>query len=283
MNIIKIAAFSDGSHGGNPAGVVLTETMPSELVMQNTAADVGFSETVFAQMLDDKTTWRVRYFSPESEVPFCGHATIALGAALAQKHGDGNYYLSLNDANISVEGSRGEGSNGEDSYLAALKSPRTSSTTLSAAEIDKTLELFGYEHSDLADNILPAHISGGADHYVITLNKRAALSAMSYDIDAGRVFMRERNIVTVMFVFSETNELFHVRNAFASGGVLEDPATGAAAAAFSGYLRDISWPGNGKITLIQGEDMGSRSIITTEFSSEAGSSITVSGASRYLE
>lgn len=209
--------------------------------------------------------------------------TIALGAALAQKHGDGNYYLSLNDADISVEGKRDERSDGEESYLASLKSPNTSSKSLSTAEVNRTLALFGYDQSDLATYISPAHVSGGADRYVIALNKRAALSAMSYDIDAGRVFMRERNIVTVMFVFSETKELFHVRNAFASGGVLEDPATGAAAAAFSGYLRDIEWPSNGKLTLIQGEDMGARSIITTEFSSEAGSSIKVSGATRYLE
>lgn len=76
MNIIKIAAFSDGNVGGNPAGVVLTETMPSESVMQQTAAEVGFSETAFAQMLGDNTKWRVRYFSPESEVPFCGHAPL---------------------------------------------------------------------------------------------------------------------------------------------------------------------------------------------------------------
>lgn len=54
--------------------------------------------------------WCVRYFSPGSEVPFCGHATIALGAALALEHGDGVFPLTLDKVEITVEG--GQSSNG---------------------------------------------------------------------------------------------------------------------------------------------------------------------------
>ena len=84
MEILRIAAFSDGNAGGNPAGVAITEKHPPVEAMQRIAADVGFSETAFA--CPAGSGWRVRYFSPESEVAFCGHATIALGAALALKH-----------------------------------------------------------------------------------------------------------------------------------------------------------------------------------------------------
>lgn len=70
--------------------------------MQRIAAEIGCSETVFAAPVE--TGWRVRYFSPESAVPFCGHATIALGAALAAQQGDGVFTLTLNDAAITVEG-----------------------------------------------------------------------------------------------------------------------------------------------------------------------------------
>ena len=73
-----------------------------------------------------------------------------------------------------------------------------------------------------------------------------------------------------------------MRNAFASGGVVEDPATGAAAAALAGYLRDIDWPHNGNVTIIQGEDMGMRSIIKMEIPSALGSSIKVTGTVRPL-
>jgi PhzF family phenazine biosynthesis protein len=278
MNIIKISAFSDGNRGGNPAGVVLTDEMPLAANMQRAAADVGFSETVFAEMQNDKNNWRVRYFSPESEVPFCGHATIALGAALAEKYGDERYQLCLNEAEISVQGMR----QGEQ-YVAALQSPPTRYSLLDQLQIDETLALFDYQQSQLSEAIAPARIHGGADHFVLALNSTTDLATMNYDLNKGRAFMLAHGLVTVMFVVIETDELFHVRNAFASGGVLEDPATGAAAAAFAGYLRDIDWSKNKKITIVQGEDMGCRSIITAEYDSDLGNSIRVSGATRKLE
>ncbi|MFN7718479.1 MAG: PhzF family phenazine biosynthesis protein, partial [Sphingomonadaceae bacterium] len=53
----------------------------------------------------------------------------------------------------------------------------------------------------------------------------------------GRACCCGHGLVTGMLVYRETERLFHARNAFASGGVLEDPATGAAAAALAGMLR----------------------------------------------
>ena len=105
-DILRIAAFSDGDQGGNPAGVWIGEALPPPSEMGALAHAIGFSETVFAapQIAASTGAWRVRYFSPESEVPFCGHATIALGAALARRFGDGRYELVLNAATISVEG-----------------------------------------------------------------------------------------------------------------------------------------------------------------------------------
>ena len=117
MNIQKIAAFSDGDNGGNPAGVMITDSHPDSAEMQRIAAQVGYSETAFA--MPAGKAWRVRYFSPESEVPFCGHATIALGAALALEQGNGIYPLILNEAEITVEGSH-DG----DTVSAALQSPQ---------------------------------------------------------------------------------------------------------------------------------------------------------------
>ena len=133
MNIVKIAAFSDSNTGGNPAGVALCTRLPAA-EMQRIAAEVGFSETVFAEMQSDEKSWRARYFSPESEVPFCGHATIALGAELAKVHGDGVYQLTLNNANISVEGIHQN-----NQYVAALQSPPTYYKFLDDVEIEATL------------------------------------------------------------------------------------------------------------------------------------------------
>ncbi len=277
MNVMRIAAFSDGETGGNPAGIVLCEALPGAELMQASAAEVGFSETAFAAPADDKGTWRVRYFSPESEVPFCGHATIALGAALARKEGNGIFRLKLNEAEISVEGQ----SEGE-LVSAALQSPPTRSECLERKIVDDVLDLFSLPHEQLNEAIPPARIHAGADHIVIALKDKALLSAMKYDLDAGRELMSRYKLVTIMLVHVAGDQHFNVRNAFASGGVLEDPATGAAAAAFAGYLRDLDWPHGGRISIVQGEDMGARSLITAEFGLEPGSSVRISGTAREM-
>jgi PhzF family phenazine biosynthesis protein len=275
MELLRIAAFADGEQGGNPAGVYLSETLPPSDRMQSIAADVGYSETVFAA--SENGGWRVRYFSPESEVPFCGHATIALGAALAMREGVGVFNLQLNDAAITVEGYRNGAAIG-----AALQSPPTRSHALSVQLRSQILELFGYRESDLS-NVLPAgFIHAGADHVVIALNSREKLAAMTYPFERVKTLMTEASLVTIMWVYAENERLFHSRNAFAYGGVVEDPATGAATAAFAGYLRDLNWPHQGKIEVVQGEDMGALSRLIAEIPAESGSSIRVSGSTRML-
>ncbi|AZO40846.1 PhzF family phenazine biosynthesis protein [Mesorhizobium sp. M7D.F.Ca.US.005.01.1.1] len=276
MDVLKIAAFSDGNTGGNPAGVLISDILPDAADMQLLAAQVGFSETAFAAPEGDG--WRVRYFSPETEVPFCGHATIALGAALVRQFGDGVFPLTLNQASITVEGFR-DGVN----VAAALQSPPTRSKPASPELISEALALFGYTSSDLDPAIPPALIHGGADHLVLALKSRQALAAMRYDLKAGQALMRREGLVTILLAYAETPRLFHTRNPFASGGVYEDPATGASTAAFAGYLRDFGWPHGGAIDIVQGEDMGMRSRLHADIPPTPGSSIRVSGTARMMD
>lgn len=283
----RIAAFSDGDAGGNPAGVWIGATLPPAAEMQRMAHAVGYSETAFAarrsEGLDEGPGkepgegWRVRYFSPESEVPFCGHATIALGAALAARDGDGVFALALNNASITVEGRR-DGS----LTTAALQSPPTWSRPADPGLVAAALALFGHAAADLDPRIPPALAHAGADHLVLALASRAALAAMRYDLDAGRRLMTAHGLTTIVLAVAEHAQLFHTRNPFASGGVYEDPATGAGTAALAGYLRDLGWPHGGAIDVVQGEDMGMRSRLHAEIGPQPGSSIRVSGTARPL-
>ena len=105
---------------------------------------------------------------------------------------------------------------------------------------------------------------------------------MAYDLKLGRGLMKRAGLITIALVFAETRQLFHARNAFASGGVYEDPATGAAAAALAGYLRDIEWPHEGKIEIIQGEDMGMPSRISILITPGRGESVQILGNAHLL-
>jgi PhzF family phenazine biosynthesis protein len=278
-DVLRIAAFSDGAQGGNPAGVWIGPALPPDAEMQRLAHAVGFSETAFATPIGTGADqgFRVRYFSPAAEVAFCGHATIALGAALARAFGDGVYPLALNQAAITVEGRR-EGA----LTSAALQSPPTRSAPADPALVAAALALFGYREADLDPRIPPGLAHAGNDHLVLALSSRALLAAMRYELEAGRALMQAHGLVTIVLVWAENARLFHTRNPFAIGGVLEDPATGAGTAALAGYLRDIGWPHGGAIDVVQGEDMGMRSRLHADIGPEAGSSIRVAGTARFM-
>ena len=168
-----IAAFADGDRGGNPAGVYVADAMPSEGDMRTLAAHLGYSETAFVVPEDD--SFRVRDFSPESEVPFCGHATIALGSALAAREGAGVFELQLNDATISVEAFDEAGA-----QVVALQSPPTHSAPAEPELLSEALTLFSLSADDLDSRFVPSRAHGGADHLLLMLNSRSAVAGMSY-------------------------------------------------------------------------------------------------------
>jgi PhzF family phenazine biosynthesis protein len=275
MNILRIAAFSYNNGGGNPAGVVLNDKMPGDDAMLRVAADVGYSETAFLAPVDGG--WRVRYFSPEREVPFCGHATIASGAALGNHAGLGDYRLFLNNEEITIS------VKAEENYFnVALQSPQTWSKTAPQGLVDSILDLFELNRTDLNTGFPVSIAFAGARHLIMVLNDRNTLAAMNYDFDAVKTIMLDQDLITISLLYNESESLFHSRNAFAFGGVVEDPATGAAAAALAGYLRDIEWRAAGKFEILQGFDMGVASRLMVEYSAIKGSSIRVSGTTRNI-
>jgi len=276
MNVLKLAAFSHHGQGGNPAGVAFYEEMPTDEEMLKIAREVGYSETAF--LVKQGNDWRVRYFAPELEIPFCGHATIALGAALGERFGEGEYKLILNDSEITVCAEQSK-----HGMLATLRSPQTSSVDVSVDTVDKFLAGFHLTRADLNPAFPIRFASAGAKHLILMLRDRKTLAEMSYDFDSVRALMMEHGLITISLLWQESDEVFHSRNAFASGGVYEDPATGAAAAALAGYLRDIGWQGKSTFTILQGEDMGSPSRLLVSYGPEIGTSVAVSGETRYIE
>lgn len=105
---------------------------------------------------------------------------------------------------------------------------------------------------------------------------------MGYDQGAGAALMNGAGLVTIALVQAASPTLFHARNAFAAGGVLEDPATGAAAAALAGYLRDLGWPHGRALAIHQGDDMGVPSRLLVNLTDRPGESIRVSGQARLM-
>jgi PhzF family phenazine biosynthesis protein len=276
MDLLRIAAFSYNHQGGNPAGVAFCDEMPTEKEMLETAKQVGYSETAFLTKVKDG--WRVRYFAPEMEVPFCGHATIASGAALGERFGEGIYKLFINQGEISVSVSKSETGN----VIATLRSPNTWSETAPQDYVKKMIREFDFSIEDLNANYPVRFAFAGAKHLILVLKERKKLADMAYPFDRVKDLMQAEGLVTIDLLWAESAQLFHSRNPFPTGGVYEDPATGAAAAALAGYLRDIRWRGGNRFDILQGEDMGCPSRLSVQFTNQIGESIQVSGETRHI-
>lgn len=251
---LRYAAFTHDPAGGNPAGVVLDASGLDEAGMLAIAADVGYSETAFVTHRDVAARrFQVRYFSPLAEVAFCGHATVALAVAIAERLGAGDILLDTPAGEIPVATTVGE----DGIVRATLTSVETRSRPAADAELEPALAALRWAPGDL-DPALPPHVAfGGNDHLVLAAATRERLADLDYDFDALAELMRRHGWTTVHLVWRESADRFHARDPFPVGGVVEDPATGAAAAAFGGYLRTLGLvTGPATITVRQGEDMG---------------------------
>jgi PhzF family phenazine biosynthesis protein len=233
------------------------------------AADVGFSETAFVEPLGGKQ-WRIRYYSPEMAVPFCGHATIATGVLLGELEGEGTYEFETSVGMVPVAVRACEGG-----YEASLTSVEPQQAIATDALVTAVLAALGWGREELDGAIAPMLAYAGSWHLVLAAATLERLNALDYDFEALKAVMLEAGLLTVQLVWRESDAVFHSRNPFPVGGVVEDPATGSAAAALGGYLRSaglITVPGSFGIR--QGEVMGRPSWIGVEVPVTGGIVVT---------
>jgi len=269
-----LAAFTTVPEGGNPAGVVLDASGATDTEMQRVAADVGYSETAFLLPTGEPGAFDVRYFSPLAEVPFCGHATIAAAVAHASRNGPGPLRFATPAGPVPVEVTVDR--TGALSATLTSVPPRT--VELAEPDLDELMATLGWPGAALDPGLPPRVAFAGAWHPVLAAATRDRLAELDYDFDRLGALMAARDWTTVQLVFREQPTLFHARNPFPPGGVREDPATGAAAAALGGYLRELGLVVPPiTVTVHQGDDLGRPGVLTVGIPTGPGTGISVSG------
>lgn len=278
--ILRYAAFTVDGKGGNPAGVVLDATSLDAAQMQAIATEVGDSETAFLVARDARpNVYDVRYFSPTQEVPFCGHATIASAIALVERSPADVLIFHTPAGFVSIttfQNDKGE-------LVAELTSvaPRVSQPPPDV--LVGVLGALRWSADDLDPDYPVLLANAGAEHLVLVTKTRQRLADLDYDFDDLATVMHRYGLVTVLLVWPESKNRYHARNPAAGLGVVEDPATGAAAAAFGGYLRELGMIGeNAEFTISQGVDMGRPSeIAVSVIGGEPG--VRVAGAAHRID
>jgi len=267
--LYRIAAFTEVPTGGNPAGVWMGASLPDPAVMQRIAAGVGFSETAFVAPTAGPR-YVVRYYSPVAEVSFCGHATIAVGAVLGSAGPETIYELdtAVGDVPVTVRNVGGR-------VEVALTSVVPRHRVAAAGLVNEVLGLLGWQQCDLDPSLPPALAYAGAWHLVLAASGAGRLADLAYEFEALRAVMLQAELTTLQLVWRENERLFHARNPFPVGGVVEDPATGAAAAALGGYLRDAGLlDAPARFEIRQGVAMGRPSRLRVDVPASGGIMVT---------
>ncbi|WP_240151962.1 PhzF family phenazine biosynthesis protein [Streptomyces mobaraensis] len=255
--VLRYTAFSTDPAGGNPAGVVLDAAGLDDAELLRIAAEVGYSETAFVTAppegaAEPDRSFTLRFFSPLAEVSFCGHATVATAVALAERRGPGEFVFATRAGTVPVSVAEHDGV-----LRATLTSVEPHTEEAAAEDVAEALAALDWPAADLDPAFPPRIAYAGARHLVLGAATRERLAALDYDFERLAALMRKLDLTTVQLVWRESESVFHVRDPFPVGGVVEDPATGAAAAALGAYLRERGLVGDdATLTLHQGDDLG---------------------------
>ena len=254
--------FTDTPYCGNPLAVFLDGSALATSQMQAIAREMNLSETTFVTPLDDTGAhWRVRIFTPSSELPFAGHPTIGTAVVLAERGFTGGHTELVFEEGIGpVRVTLAPGA----ATLFVTGAPAIQPLSLTAASV---AELIGLDPTSLAGTAWQAGYGTGivfiplAD---VASVGHAMLRADHWERHAPALWSRAVYCYAVTHA-STGQAALHARMFAPALGMGEDPATGAAAAAIAGSVPDLA-PASGtlRLAITQGVEMGRPSHLATE-------------------
>lgn len=279
-DVLRYSAFAATPDGGNPAGVVLDAPGLTDERMQQIAAEVGYSETAFvvARAADSPVPrYRVRYWSPAAEVPFCGHATVATAVALAERGGAGEVVFDTDAGPVTLRSRIEPGG----AAIVSFTSVEPEVRDLDDDVLGRLLALLGIARDDLDPRFPPKESFAGNWHPVVTIAGRELFDQFRFAPREVAALMREQGwLGTVTVLHARGPVDFDARNLFPVGRITEDPATGSAAASVGAYLRDLGYAER-SIRIHQGAHVRRPSLLTVTIPETGG--IEVSGGATRMK
>lgn len=245
--VYYVDAFTSEIFGGNPAGVVITEEKLEEKWMQQIAKEINLSETVFVQYdKNDKRTFQTRFFTPLTEVPLCGHATIAAFYVLAMegfiedKHPRFHVKQKTLQEELAVEIIKKEN---DIEIIMDQSAPQIINKNIDLEQlsiimgIDKE-DIGITEHKSFKGRLKPEIASTGLQDLIVPVKTLEALKRMSIKEEKLKTYSKELGIVGIHAFTPETlrENTAHCRNFAPLVGISEEAATGTANGALAYYL-----------------------------------------------
>jgi len=208
--LYQIDAFASRVFAGNPAAVCPLEAWLDDALLQSVAEENHLSETAF--FVPEGDGYRLRWFTPETEVDLCGHATLATAFVLFE-------YLRPELDSVTFSSRSGPLTVSRAGELLSLDFPALS---LSAPlPVDDAAAALG---------VRPVEVRSGMDLFVV-LESEAQVRALQPDLERVKQLGGRGLIATAQGV-----EADFVSRFFAPAcGIPEDPVTGSAHCALTPY------------------------------------------------
>jgi len=288
-----VDVFTDRAFGGNPLAVFTDGSSVPEGAMQSIARELNLSETTFVlPPEDEENDFRLRIFTPASELPMAGHPTVGTAFILERErlvpHSTKRAMLRFEEGVGVIHVSISPQEKAPHSFEMTQLLPRFGPATYEADNIAQMLSL---DPDEVRDTGLPIQmVSCGVPFLFVPLRDLAAarkirLRADLYD--KVRAEYQADNIFVFTREVESTSAHIHSRMFSPALGVVEDPATGGASGPLGCYLaRHRVLPSDKELRCIseQGMEMGRPSFIhiRIEHSGDEITSVRVGGTCHYM-
>ena len=269
-----VDAFSAEALAGNAAGVLLDGAALDAKAMQKIAGELKHSETAFPLPARDPTAaLHLRWFTPASEVAFCGHATLAAFHVLVEEarrirvaeQGVTKTSFTCRSGKLNVELSRVEGR-----LRILIETPASRFEPLQLPP--EVVTALGLVPEVLDPKIAPQKSAILEGNLYLAVRDRDALARCKPDADALEALGKTLGVAGyVVYTLNPRPGVdAAVRCFFPGYGILEDPVTGSAAgqlgALIQGVLPEIM---PRRLTFTQGDEMGRPGVVQVEVRPEA--------------
>lgn len=238
VQVFVVDSFTRKVFSGNPAGVVLGGEGLGEARMRQIARELNHSETAFVLPPEGPDhDVRVRFFTPRTEVPLCGHATVAAHyvRAVAGGTAPGRYRQLTGAGSLPVEILR----DGEDYRIRMTQGPPVFEPPLGEDLAEAVWGALGLGREDRGDFAPVQVVSTGHSKVLVPVRRRSALDALAPDMEA---LVRLSRVLGCNGYFPFTlddpdpGSLTQGRMFAPAIGVREDPVTGNAHGPLGAYL-----------------------------------------------
>ena len=235
IQALLVDAFASEPMTGNPAGVVPDASGLTDGQLQAIANELGASETAFV-LPSEEADRKLRFFTPEQEIPLCGHATVAAHAYLFERAivDDGEHTFETAAGTFDVELEL-DGTVWMEQADAEFRQ-----VDLDLADVAAALGVDVASLRDVGADFPLTRATTGVPFLFVPINFFEHLSGMAPDLDAIETLCEQVD-ATGLYAFTfdtiAGDSTLHGRSFVPGAGIDEDPVTGTAAGACGALLR----------------------------------------------